>query len=140
MRSVCAMEGRRKVTKTDRLTEIEARLKAATPGPWHLAPMEGSHGLEMWIETEHGGGLPVAKVCGSPIDRELIVHAPADLALLAKLVREVAGADCEKCFGTGLVDSGDCGHSYLCHCTPPFSAPCDGIVCRIRRQLDGVGR
>lgn len=92
---------------TDRLAEIEARLSAATPGPWEWVPSAvyaASHVLGGAGEQ----GFPVLRTAASgwaiPADAELIAHAPADLAALVAVVREVAAlhqrdtwSDCGRC-------------------------------------------
>jgi hypothetical protein len=66
----------------DRLSEIEERLANATPGPWVV------EGLGDWVGPI---GIPVAPDDGGLTvpDAELIAHAPADLAALVAVVREV---------------------------------------------------
>jgi hypothetical protein len=72
------------------LDAIEARLDAATPGPWHV---EDDHATENQIWTERrweaGGGASVVDAGGmGPADADLIAHAPNDLrALLAEVRR-----------------------------------------------------
>ncbi len=122
---------------TKRLEEIEARLAAATPGPW-----EWENGADsLWNQA---GTIPVLSIemdkYGSPDlqsrfeDRELIVHAPADLALLARLVREVVTTRCP--------DSCDCGCDgepfewRECAKPSPDSFLC--LPCRIRRELEAA--
>lgn len=117
--------------KPSKLDVIDARVKAATPGPWFLAPaIDGS----LWIETEHGGGLPIAKVCGSPVDRELLVNAPQDLALLATLVRSVADAECD-----GHPEARPAGHPCAFRWLPggaPFPSEQWCHPCRLKRALE----
>jgi hypothetical protein len=78
---------------SDLLSEIEERLANATPGPWDWVPSAvegGSHVLGVVGES----GFPVLRT--SPYapprqrDADLIAHAPADLAALVAVVREVA--------------------------------------------------
>ena len=70
----------------DRLREIEERLASATPGPWEIGVVEpmpdGWPGAYAAVEPNIAGGL-------DPLDAELIAHAPADLAALVAVVREV---------------------------------------------------
>lgn len=82
-----------------RLDEIAARLEAATPGPWEAY---GTTVAAMTGPGECGGcsGLPSpahepaclwSEVAGAgELDADLIAHAPADLAALLAVVREVA--------------------------------------------------
>lgn len=71
---------------SDRLSEIEARLTAATPGPWELGevtPMpDGWPGFYADVEPNIGGGI-------DPHDADLIAHAPADLAAFLAVVKAV---------------------------------------------------
>lgn len=84
---------------SDRLSEIEARLAAATPGPWEAdvfpvrkrsrktgrvlayRPEDGSVGSVSVIPSDGMYG-----VMDGP-DAELIAHAPADLAALVAVVK-----------------------------------------------------
>jgi hypothetical protein len=84
----------------DRLTQIEERLANATPGPWvdgmgtHGNPADGPEFCEVRTEPadERTRGITIAEL---PLeqqaaqDAELIAHAPADLAALVAVVREV---------------------------------------------------
>ena len=71
----------------DRLTEIRARLDAATPGPWERHPSEP------WIYVRRGPFT--VNIIGTQLraaqqhgDADLIAHAPADIAwLLAEVER-----------------------------------------------------
>jgi hypothetical protein len=84
---------------TDRLTEIEARLKAATPGPWVAGrPDMGTlvDGVESkWIYDQREQYVAVAS---GRIDGEweevmanahLIANAPSDIAWLIEQVRRL---------------------------------------------------
>lgn len=98
-----------------KLEEIEARLKAAeTPTPWSEDVREFDN-----QDIVVGDDCLVA-IVGKPGDRALIAHAPADLALLAKLIRSVVEAPCER--------SGSCTKmsNHRPWCWP----------CRIRRALE----
>lgn len=74
---------------SDRLTEIRARLDAATPGPWDTqGPCmsgDGTYG----VFADDGAGEPTLALRMSPPDADLVAHAPDDLAwLLAALESE----------------------------------------------------
>jgi len=68
------------------LKEIEARLKAATPGPW----VYDSYSR---IFAEHGNVAKVPTVAGDTAtkqgaeDAEFIAHSPADVARLIEALR-----------------------------------------------------
>lgn len=66
-----------------RLEDIAARLEAATPGPWRVY---GANYIDAGPNTNliANGSVPALG------DAELIAHAPADLAALLAVVREVA--------------------------------------------------
>ncbi len=68
-----------------RVGEIQARLSAATPGPWKTI----RHDLSLYVEAESGEGLQanLGYVGNRPDnDAEFIASAPADVAyLLAEL-------------------------------------------------------
>lgn len=64
-----------------RLEEIAARLEAATPGPWRL----GASGIAAVAGREY-----LVHTIRSDSDADLIVNAPADVAVLLAVVREVA--------------------------------------------------
>ena len=76
-----------------RLDEIEARIKAATPGPWKQRD-KGA-----WTED---GGCKIAAVVGAPqlirplapwgmaCNAALIANAPSDLAILLRVARASA--------------------------------------------------
>lgn len=74
---------------SDRLSEIEGRLAAATPGPWECDGPTASVAYE--VVSPGGFGAVGAIVATDAIeeDAELIAHAPADLAALMGFVREV---------------------------------------------------
>ncbi len=65
---------------TDRLTEIRARLAAATPGPWE----RWKDGMRVWsrVPPDAPFGVDVADVYASHATADLIAHAPADIAFL----------------------------------------------------------
>lgn len=82
-----------------RLDEIEARLAAATPGPWEaygttVAAMTGPGdcgGCSGLPSPEHEPSCLWSQIAGADEpDAELIAHAPADLSSLLAVVREVA--------------------------------------------------
>lgn len=107
------------------LNEIEARLAAATPGPW-----ENDGGGE--IGQHYSRPEPYQQIvsttvsCGSYClggssagvehhdDAELIAHAPADLAALVAVVREVEGLHQP--------------HAVIC-LNPSHGKDCDAMVC-----------
>ena len=81
--------------------EIAARGEAATPGPWRDGELEqeaivgapppgyvGVGGIPVLRPTNHGS-LP------RPADRDLITHAPADLAYLLQRVADLERATVE---------------------------------------------
>jgi hypothetical protein len=68
-------------------TEIRARIKAATPGPWTTGSRDDSGNLYIG-QAEPGGALVATAGDG---DAELIAHAPFDLAYLLARVEELAG-------------------------------------------------
>ena len=74
------------VTATDRLAEIQARLDAATPRPWHL-DARGDWG----VYTEAMPSATSSDIA-SAVRREdevLLAHAPDDLAVLLAAVKKV---------------------------------------------------
>lgn len=86
---------------SDRLSEIEARLAAATPGPWEadtypVRKRSSKTGRVLAYRPEDGTRGSVSVVPSDGVygvmdgpDAELIAHAPADLAALVKFAREV---------------------------------------------------
>ena len=81
-----------------RLAEIEARLTAATPGPW-MVRRHGRVGCACKVSNVvHGNALPLGKhiwagkSCAFAADAELIAHAPEDLHWLIARVRELLPA------------------------------------------------
>lgn len=78
------------MTTTDRLAEIEARLSAATPGPW-IAEYSGEQGNCVIPSDAQSTreAVCVTRLYHQQADAELIAHAPADLAALVAVVREV---------------------------------------------------
>ena len=84
------------MTTTDRLTEIEARLAAATPGPWEAR--DGLYDGKYVVGPREAGDIakgpiqlfsPTFWTKRSARNAELIAAAPADLAALVAVVREV---------------------------------------------------
>jgi hypothetical protein len=71
---------------TDRLSEIEGRLRAATPGPWwtpsYIAPAEVFAGTGLADDTCVAEGM-------YKHDAEFIANAPTDIAALLGAVKEV---------------------------------------------------
>lgn len=72
--------------QTDWLDEIDARVKAVTPGPWmHGVSRDPSSGH--WVDTKPDlAVITVADDIPSDDDAEFIAHAPEDIA---RLVAEV---------------------------------------------------
>ena len=126
-----------------KIEEIEARIAAATPGPWEAVtdddprgqPVPYYRGLVALIERNTGRALSVVlkdgrtvPACDWQANAQLIAHAPADLALLAAIVRSVAEAECSQfneewgrpCIEIPLVRNRDIA------CWP----------CRVRRELE----
>lgn len=66
------------------LEEIEARWKAATPGPWHAGL---GNQPSRWIVFGHHQGTKVADFVG-PFDLAAIAAAPTDIACLLDRVRK----------------------------------------------------
>lgn len=63
------------------LKDIQRRLEAATPGPWHRGS-ESDHG---WFLSCKGGSL--GDIFGEKLDNsELIAHAPTDITKLIRVV------------------------------------------------------
>lgn len=93
------------------LEPINARLAAATPGPWHVEPEDtacGSFVARMpgiYIEPEHQHLAPAGN------DAALIANAPADIAALVAEVerltkeRDEAQSIATKWFGAGAGSS-----------------------------------
>lgn len=82
-----------------RLAEIEARLAAATPGPWGVdhddegvfndtCVVQGNYG---WVASGPDSRYPAydEDTEQGRADAELIAHAPADLAALVEFARRV---------------------------------------------------
>lgn len=78
---------------SDRLSEIEERIAAATPGVWKLWGMDVLADQDGTSDVDTA--VPVATtrmlIDGKPrtFDAELVAHAPTDLAALVKFAREV---------------------------------------------------
>jgi hypothetical protein len=72
-----------------RLDEIDARLAAATPGPWQEFCESG----DWWVEQSDGEYTGTGRIVGgSPLgwaqaDLDLAISAPADLAALLRVAR-----------------------------------------------------
>lgn len=73
---------------SDRLSEIEGRLAAATPGPWEAVTDNDRRSKEHSVWSE-GSSDYVAEWVATRPDADLIANAPADLAALVKFAREV---------------------------------------------------
>ena len=74
------------------IDEIEARLKAATPGPWLVAydadhPMNGGMPFNFVVATI-GNDTIAEDLCGD--DARFIAHAPEDVAALIAEVRRLS--------------------------------------------------
>lgn len=115
-----------------KLDEIEARLKAATPGPWDYVLAH-----RVFVQQETGEVVTAAEEDVPPCvaDAALIAHAPADLALLARLVRSVAEQACEGA-SEGLPDEVWSCETHLAACDPATWC----TSCRIRRELSEAVR
>ena len=80
----------------DRLSEIEERLAAATPGPWEECAYRAESGEAGYSIDQMADDVIVEEVARLPRtpqgswDACFIAHAPADLAALVAVVREVA--------------------------------------------------
>lgn len=70
-----------------RLDAIAARLEAATPGPWQAVTDNDGRTKEHAVWSER---FLIAECIQTKPDADLIAHAPADLAVLLAVVREVA--------------------------------------------------
>jgi hypothetical protein len=143
-----------------RLDEIDARIAAATPGPWRRwawAKPKGGWGKlfrgylsfgasDERIEVVHPdteedhpskeGNRCVAISGNGPTslaNAALIAHAPADIALLSRIVRMVADGKCPH--------SCDCGCDGELFdwraCAKPDSDDFLCWPCRVRRELGG---
>lgn len=71
------------------LNEIEARLAAATPGPWEIDEDGDVQGRRRGMYPDPELDPIVTCSAERPEDTNLIAHAPADLAALVAVVREV---------------------------------------------------
>lgn len=85
------------MTDTD-LAAIEARLAAATPGPWEMYDSnEGTEYFPMWSVAnddyhnprEDGTAFGVSIECGEKADADLIANAPTDLRRLLDEVKRL---------------------------------------------------
>lgn len=117
-----------------RLDEIGARLKAATPGPWHTSGIYDPSNRER-AGMDVYGPTPAGAQSGECITRrgklmlglripnaELVANTPADLGYLLRLVRMVADAPCR----TGGMKCVQAGESVTDYCWP----------CWIRYQIE----
>lgn len=78
---------------TSKLDAIAARLEAATPGPWK-PHRTGKWEHDNYVVREDLTGVAMQyALVWQPGDADLIAHAPADLAALLAVVREVAAAN-----------------------------------------------
>jgi hypothetical protein len=98
------------VTANDRLAAIEERLANATPGPWEECAYRAEGGEAGYSIDQMADDVIVEEVARLPRtpqgswDACFIAHAPADLAALVAVVREVAAlhtrdtwSDCGRC-------------------------------------------
>ena len=69
------------------LAEIEARLNAATPGPWRLAIACDEYGQDESKSTVRAGYVDVCMADNA--DATFIAHAPTDIAALLAEVRRL---------------------------------------------------
>lgn len=124
---------------SDRLSEIEARLAAATPGPWldgmgtHGNPADGPQFCEVRTEAtdERTKGITIAELPldkGAAQDAELIAHAPADLAALVKFAREVEALHQPDFFDTSVCFA--CSTDGVVHV--PWPCPTAAAVQKLR--------
>jgi len=72
-----------------RIDEIEARLAAATPGPWEAVTDDHRRSKEhsVWADSKSDY---VAEWVATRADADLLANTPADLAALVKFARDVA--------------------------------------------------
>jgi len=68
----------------EELAAIEARMNAATPGPWV------AHGYEVW-NIENGEEAYFIEPLPNPEDAVFIAHTPTDIAALVDEVRRLRG-------------------------------------------------
>lgn len=107
---------------SDRLDEIEGRLKAATPGPWvskpngdirTASPGSGNFVVAAWWDSNgnSGGGVSI-----DDDDAALIASVPTDIAYLLRIARAaetLATNHDDFNSRTGLPDPCDCAHCDL---------------------------
>ena len=100
-----------------RIRDIEARLGAATPGPWGLASADFTLPDDVAVKTEADD---IVAICGHP-DAALIAHAPADLRWLLdrrrsdnERLRAAVNEHCS-CGGMGPGDRQACGACRVWH-------------------------
>ena len=104
-----------------RLDEIEARLEAASPGPWEVVtggwqvrgPECNICGVFHHHVQIHDGGR---NVTDNPAERdaELIANAPADLRYLLERVRELEAAAAE--YVSSEIARRSCGEPFMSEC------------------------
>jgi hypothetical protein len=70
------------------LDEIEARLAAATPGPWEAVTDDHKHTKEHSIWADSKGDYVAEWVATAP-DAAMLAHAPTDLSALVAFARRV---------------------------------------------------
>ena len=90
------------MTDKQRLAEIEARLKAALPGPWvfneRADAIFNRDAYNAWVANNHQGDRPYALEAmwcndgttdfnGSEANRSLIINAPTDIAWLIEQLK-----------------------------------------------------
>lgn len=110
-----------------RLDEIAERDAARTQGEWHAAHRHGGADCGPYVYV-HGG--TVLAWFDDPADAAFVAHAPADLALLLRLVSNAAGAPClgiaARIDGFGEIPCGWRGGGPVALC----------ISCGMRRELE----
>lgn len=107
-----------------KLDEIEARLKAAMPNPNAVVTTSGDVTV-YWLYQGEPIDQKVIPQAEMRANVELITRAPADLALLLRLVRMVADGDpCDAVLFLGF--------GQRCSRIDPCCLPC-----RIRKELEG---
>ena len=79
---------------TDRLDQIEARIEAATPGPWEVfegTALNGNSTRGICQEGDDETAIFEDRYIGAA-DAEFIAHAPTDLAATSRALRAVLAA------------------------------------------------
>jgi len=88
---------RAEISASDELQEIEARLHAATEGPWHRGQgyEQEDPGHYIYSAQDNIGLIVYADAEGiiREVDREFIAHAPSDIRWLLDEVKRLRGND-----------------------------------------------